>query len=124
MSNETVTEIVETEIVNTLTDYQIAKKLIQLKQSADSRSINFDLKFKTVKRLLLAKKCYYTGIIFEPGVGLNSRSIDRVDPHKGYVDDNVVACTIDINSRKSNLDMKEITVLYKKILKHNSKNAK
>jgi hypothetical protein len=38
----------------------------------------------------------------------NIFSIDRVDPKKGYVEGNVVACTVEINSKKSNLTIDEI----------------
>lgn len=112
----------EDESVKPLSDYQVAKKLIQLKQSADSRNIAFDLKFTTVKKLLKAKKCYYTGTLFTVD-GSTGRSIDRVDSSLGYVDNNVVPCTIDINSKKSNLTITDIELLHKKIQEHRSKNS-
>jgi hypothetical protein len=99
-----------------LTDYQVAKKLVQLKQSADSRKLEFDLSFKTVRRIMTTKKCYYTGVEF--GEGNLQRSVDRVDSTKGYIDGNVVACTIDINSKKANLTSDEIHLLSKKLLAH------
>ena len=101
-------------IMEIVTDYQVAKKMIQLKQSADSRSLDFDLKFSTVKRLLNAKTCYYTGAKFTEE-GPSARSIDRVDSSRGYVNDNVVACTIEINGKKNNLTIEDITIMYKKI---------
>ena len=116
---EPITEETST-VSDTLTDYQVAKKLIQLKQSADSRGLVFDLKFKTVKKLLSAKKCFYTGVAFTSD-GATIRTIDRVDSNLGYIDSNVVPCTVDINSKKSNLSMADITILYKKINMHNAK---
>jgi hypothetical protein len=41
---------------DTVTDYIVCKKLVQLKQSTTSRNIEFDLSFRTVKRLLLLFK--------------------------------------------------------------------
>lgn len=118
---EPVTESIVVEPIETvLSDYQVAKKLIQLKQSADSRSLDFDLKFTTVKRLLSAKKCYYTGTRFTPE-GPFSRSIDRVDSSLGYIDDNVVACTVDINGKKNNLTIEDISIMYKKITQFENK---
>lgn len=97
-------------------DIEVAKKMINLQQSATSRNIEFDLSFETVKSLLLRTNCYYTGLKFEDE-GKFSFSVDRVDSKKGYIEGNVVACTIDINSKKSNLTMEEINQLYIKIQK-------
>lgn len=102
-----------------ITDYVVSKKLVQLKQSAASRGLEFNLHFNTVKRLLLQKKCFYTGKIMTDS-GPLARSIDRVDSSKGYVEGNVVACTADINSKKTNLSIGEIFLLAKNIAKHNS----
>lgn len=99
-------------------DIEVAKKMINLQQSATSRNIEFDLSFETVKSLLLRTNCYYTGLKFEDE-GKFSFSVDRVDSKKGYIEGNVVACTIDINSKKSNLTMEEINQLYIKIQKFN-----
>ncbi len=101
-------------------DLIVAKKLLQLKQSADSRSIEFDLSFYTVRRLLNAKKCYYTGTVFEES-GPLARSIDRVDSSLGYLEGNVVACTIDINTKKSNITVEEIHQISRKIKEHKRK---
>jgi hypothetical protein len=111
------TEVTDNTEIKILTDYTVAKKLIQLKQSADSRSLEFSLKFTTVKKLMNSKKCFYTGKTFEPS-GIYARSIDRIDPSKGYLDDNVVACTVDINGKKSNLTINDIHCLSKKIQQH------
>ena len=45
-----------------------------------------------------------------------SRSFDRIDSAKGYVEGNVVACTVDINGKKSNLSLEEIECLYVKLV--------
>ena len=102
-----------------LTDYIVAKKLIQLKQSADSRGIEFDLSFVNVRKLMNAKICFYTRKKF--GEDLDARSIDRVDSSQGYVDGNVVACTVDINRKKANLTHDEILLLSTRIQQHRSK---
>lgn len=104
--------------INTVeNDLIVAKKLLQLKQSADSRNIEFDLSFVTIKKLLNAKRCYYTGEPFEEN-GDNSRSIDRVDPNRGYVEGNVVACTVNINQKKANLTCEEIHQISRKLKEH------
>jgi hypothetical protein len=97
-------------------DIEVAKKMINLQQSATSRNIEFDLSFETVKSLLLRTNCYYTGLKFEDE-GKFSFSVDRVDSKKGYIEGNVVACTIDINSKKSNLTIEEINLLHARIQK-------
>lgn len=103
-----------------VTDIAVAKKLIHLQQSAKDRNIEFNLSFNTVKKLLLAKKCYYTNITFEE-TGNNSRTIDRIDASMGYVEGNVVACTQEINLKKTNLTSQEIMLLAKKIQSHEDK---
>ena len=113
MEENTITEKEER-----VTDYEIAKKLVQLKQSATHRNLEFNLSFVTVKRLLLAKTCYYTGVKFSSEM---ERSVDRVDSSLGYVEGNVVPCTIQINSKKANLTHDEIFMLAKKIKLHNLK---
>ena len=103
-------------------DWEIATKLLNLKESAAKRKIKFDLSFKTVKKLVTARKCYYTGIIFDH-THQNSFSVDRVDASKGYIEGNVVACTTEINRKKDNLTSAEILLLAKKITTHTKKNT-
>lgn len=97
-----------------LPDIEVAKKMINLQQSATSRNIEFDLSFETVKSLMSRTHCYYSGIKFEDE-GKLAFSVDRVDSKKGYIEGNVVACTVDINSKKSNLTLEEIKSLSFKI---------
>ena len=93
-----------------LPDIEVAKKMINLQQSASSRNIEYDLSFETVKYLMTRTHCYYTGVKFEDD-GKLAFSVDRVDSKKGYIEGNVVACTVDINSKKSNLTIEEIKSL-------------
>jgi hypothetical protein len=117
-----LTKILTEEITKTvaesqkITDLETAKKMLKIWQSAVDRKLEFDLSFETVKRLLAYKKCYYTGRDFEEE-GVFARSFDRIDSNKGYVDGNVVACTVDINGKKSNLTIEEIRCLYEKLIK-------
>jgi len=96
-------------------DLEVAKKLVQLSQSAKSRNIEFGMSLKKVKKLLTNKTCFYTRVRFREGD--LARSIDRVDSAKGYTDDNVVACTVNINGKKGNLTEKEIIQMYNGIMK-------
>ena len=98
-------------------DLEVAKKMIKISQSASDRKLEFNLSFETVKKLLQFKRCYYTGRLFGAEGGPDGRSFDRVDSSKGYIEGNVVACTIDINQKKSNLSLEEITCLYNKLIK-------
>jgi len=97
-----------------LPDIEVAKKMINLQQSASSRNLEYDLSFETVRSLMLRTHCYYTGIKFEEE-GKLAFSVDRIDSKKGYIEGNVVACTVDINSKKSNLTIEEIKSLSIKI---------
>lgn len=95
-------------------DIVVAKKMLSIEQSAKSRGLDFDLDFYEVKRLLLAKRCYYTGVILNDDTGSpNKLSFDRIDNSKGYVHGNVVACAEKFNQLKANLYVKDIVLLYK-----------
>jgi hypothetical protein len=103
-----------------ISDVEVAKKLINIYQSAQDRKLQFNLSFEYVRRMLEYKTCYYTNKPFTED-GPNARSFDRVDSDKGYVEGNVVACTIDINGKKSNLSFDEIACLYHKLSKKKEK---
>lgn len=103
-----------------LSDVEVAKKLLNIYQSAMDRKLEFNLSFESVKTLLRFPTCYYTGRKFETE-GPYSRSIDRIDSSKGYIEGNVVSCTVDINGKKSNLSDEEIELLYTKIVLHKKK---
>ena len=104
-------------------DVEVAKKLLNIYQSAADRKLEFNLSFESVKTLLKFPTCYYTGRKFD-NEGPFARSIDRIDSSKGYVEGNVVSCTVDINGKKSNLSDEEIELLYNKIVLHKKKNEK
>ena len=95
-------------------DIEVAKKLVNIHSSAQSRNLDFDLTFEYVKKLLEYSTCFYTNVTFTED-GPNARSFDRVDNDRGYVIGNVVACTTDINGKKNNLTIDEIVCLYKKL---------
>jgi hypothetical protein len=101
-------------------DVEVAKKLLNIYQSAMDRKLEFNLSFESVKTLLKFQTCYYTGRKFDND-GPYGRSIDRIDSSKGYIDGNVVSCTVDINGKKSNLSDDEIELLYNKIVLHKKK---
>ena len=96
-------------------DVEVAKKLLNIYQSAMDRKLEFNLSFESVKTLLKFQTCYYTGRKFDND-GPYARSIDRIDSNKGYIEGNVVSCTVDINGKKSNLSDDEIELLYTKIV--------
>jgi hypothetical protein len=97
-----------------VSDLEIAKKMLKIYQSAQDRKLKFDLSFESVKKLLSYQTCYYTNKPFE-AEGVFARSFDRIDSAEGYVENNVVACTVDINGKKSNLSFDEIECLYNKL---------
>lgn len=99
-----------------MTDLDVAKKMINLKQSADARNIKFDLSFTTLKKLMEQKKCFYTGRVLDPR-GDYALSIDRIDNKLGYIEGNVVSCTVEINRKKTDITLDEIEMIYKAIKK-------
>ena len=105
---------VKKELRPQIPDIEVAKKLVNIHSSAQSRNLDFDLTFEYVKKLLEYNTCFYTNVQFTED-GPNARSFDRVDNDRGYVIGNVVACTTDINGKKNNLTIDEIVCLYKKL---------
>jgi len=106
-----------------LSDLEVAKKMLKIYQSAIDRKLDFDLSFETVRNLLLEPTCYYTQKVFEE-TGNFARSFDRINSDLGYVEGNVVACTVDINSKKSNLSYEEIEILYRVLSKAKTSDRK
>jgi hypothetical protein len=98
----------------TISDLEVARKLVNIHSSAQSRNLEFNLTFECVKKLLEYNTCYYTNHQFTED-GPHQRTFDRIDNEKGYVVGNVVACTSDINGKKNNLTIEEIIFLYKKL---------
>lgn len=131
-TEQTTKYIVDQKVVTTeknqttqryISDVEVAKKLINIYQSAQDRKLQFNLSFEYVRKLLEYKTCYYTNKPFTED-GPNSRSFDRVDSDKGYIEGNVVACTIDINGKKSNLSFEEISCIYLKLASKKGKDIK
>lgn len=100
--------------VKSISDLEVARKLVNIHSSAQSRNLEFNLTFEYVKKLLEYNTCYYTNVQFTED-GPNQRTFDRVDNEKGYIVGNVVACTSDINGKKNNLTIEDIICLYKKL---------
>lgn len=101
-----------------ITDIDIARKLIQIQDSARCINIEFNMSIKKIKRLLLTKKCYFSGrVLNRIANDDNQLTFDRIDNNKGYTDDNVVACSWKINKLKANLTVADISMLYKAVNK-------
>ncbi len=92
-------------------DQKIALKYINLMQSAKDRKIDFNLSLSKLIKIYNTKRCFYTNEILTS----ENISIDRIDNDLGYIDSNIVACTIRINQLKSNMTLKEIQCICKKL---------
>lgn len=84
-------------------DQLVVSKFYQLKVSADNRGKDFDLTIDDVRKLLRKKRCAYTGVLLVDSKKpcAHTRTIDRIDPKKGYVPGNVVAVTTHANHIKN-----------------------
>lgn len=82
-------------------DEDVARKFLHTKDGAKSRGIEFSLNLVSVKNLLKAKKCFYTGLPFDHTDPEASLTFDRLDYKKGYVKGNVVACRKSVNDLKN-----------------------
>lgn len=105
-----------------VTDIEVAKKLMQIQASAESRGIPFNMSLKKVRQLLNTRKCFISGEPLNRVTGdPNQLTFDRLDNNDGYTDDNVVACSLKMNRIKASLTISEITMLYMAIQKKNVK---
>ena len=67
-----------------ISDLEVARKLVNIHSSAQSRNLEFSLTFECVKKLLEYNTCYYTNHQFTED-GPHQRTFDRIDNEKGYV---------------------------------------
>lgn len=112
-----------------VSDEVLAKMYITKMEDAKKRGIEFKLSLKRYRQILNTKYCYYTkqelihakgctpGTLKDTTLSNQTLTIDRIDSNKGYTDDNVVACTVTVNSLKSNLTPKEIIQMAKVLQK-------
>ena len=86
-------------------DIYIAKKYCNKVKQCKADGITFSLTFTEFKRLILTKRCKYTGIELTLQQGVvqvdSDVTIDRVDNNFGYIKGNVVACCHGYNSFKA-----------------------
>lgn len=94
------------------------------RRRARKRSLGFDLDTDFLLELfhLQEGRCYYTNVELEWesfGKGTaspNSMTVDRRDPSRGYVRDNVVLCTYLCNTMKSDLQEQDFYSLCQAVL--------
>jgi len=83
-------------------DLDLAKRYISAIKKATERGIIFNLTFAQYKLLRSRKRCYYSGRSFnDQEQHPHSRTLDRVDPTKGYEQGNVVPCCKNLNQLKA-----------------------
>lgn len=101
-----------------VSDIEVAKKMISIKHSADTRGIIFDMSLRRVRQLLNMNKCFITGVELNRVNGDdNQLTFDRLDNTKGYINSNVVACSLKMNRAKDSLTVDDIRLLYLAIVK-------
>lgn len=77
-------------------DTRAARKLILIQERCKDRGLTFNLSFRTTKRILMRKTCYFTGLPLDK----NTITFDRIDNSIGYEEGNVVACHTCFNKLK------------------------
>lgn len=86
-------------------DFKVANGYVLKAKNSAKRGVEFLLTIAEYKRLITAKRCYYTGIVLTQPCGDESRptdrTIERLDKNIGYVAGNCVACCHAANSIKA-----------------------
>ena len=89
-------------------EFAIAKAYTAKVNSCHQRGISFELSIAQFKKLMLTKKCYYTGKPLTLQLGappdrsaVHRTTIDRVNNQIGYTKENSVACSKAVNEWKN-----------------------
>lgn len=105
----------------------VQSRVLAAKHRAIRKNIEFDLDIEYINNLLIIQdfKCKYSGQILETTydniddnenrVNKNIISIDRIDPSKGYVKNNIALVTGAINIMKNDLSEDEFIYIIKSI---------
>lgn len=93
-----------------VTEEQVIKKYNNKRNNALHEGKEFSLSLLSIKNLMQAKYCFYTGVEMvvdgDSRKDMNYLTIDRVDPSKGYIKGNVVACSMFANRLKGEYEHK------------------
>jgi hypothetical protein len=86
-------------------EQKLANKYLRKIDNARSRKIDFSLTFAEYKRIMLRKRCAYTGVILTMHKGGqpsgNDVTLERIDNEQGYHFHNCIAVSYTANSIKS-----------------------
>lgn len=88
-------------------DEMLARRYLRMKSQAKSRGVEFNLPLSSLRNILKARKCYYTGMVIgtdQPENAPNQLTVDRKNPKIGYMKGNVVACSHLANSLKNSYE--------------------
>lgn len=90
-------------------DLYVCRKLQRKAVDAKARGIGFTMTFTSMKNLMRAKRCFYTGValahVKSDNVQLpNTMTIDRIDSDRPYEKGNVVACSYAFNQMKAQIE--------------------
>lgn len=92
-------------------ELDIANGYIRKKQSADSRKIEFNMSLIAWIQIQGAKTCFLSGLPLTN----TTRTIDRIDSSKGYVNGNVRAVHTFINNVKSAIENDNNNIDYRHV---------
>ena len=88
-----------------MNDLRIARKFLTKATNASKAGVKFTLTFAQFKKLMMVKKCQYTGIVLTEPTSTHQiqtdRTIDRIDSSKGYEAGNVLTACYAVNQLKS-----------------------
>lgn len=84
-------------------DILLTALYLQKASSSLDRDIDFELSYAEYKKLMRRKTCAYTNVPFDDSIPHMNRTLDRINPDKGYTVDNVVVCTKQCNEIKAML---------------------
>lgn len=105
-------------------DYYIQYRASATKSHAKNKGVPYDLDAEFLRQLWHSQsgRCYYTGLPMTGSMqqdgfqSWNAPSLDRKEPHLGYIRDNVVWCIFGVNSFKQSLNDTQFKEAIQKII--------
>lgn len=98
---------------NKITDDDVVRVYIGKKDHAKHKDIYFALTLQSIRNMLGATKCHFSGL----PLNRQTFSIDRVNSNKGYIIGNVVACHSMINNIKGTIENPASVLTFDMMLK-------
>jgi hypothetical protein len=94
-----------------------SRKISKVKSMCKAKKIDFDLTVDWLKRQFEKQefRCFYSNVLMDTEKQLFKPTLERLDPSRGYTQDNVVLATYFFNMGRNNAPIEQVYEMIKKI---------